>query len=126
MSASSTTMTETLANPHPDEILLLDFLQPMELSQDTLARAIDVPPRRINEIVLVKRSVTADTDLRLARYFGMSEGFFVGLQTDFDLMEQKRHLGATLDRIRPRVQREHSIPRILERRHRHIGRLQLK
>lgn len=103
MSVSSTTTTETLPNPHPGEILLLEFLQPMELSQNALARAIEVPPRRINEIVLGKRSVTADTDLRLARYFGMSEGFFLGLQTDFDLMEQKRHLGDALDRIRPRA-----------------------
>jgi addiction module HigA family antidote len=57
------------------------------LSQNGLARAIGVPPRRINEIVLGKRSITADTDLRLARYFGMSEGFWLGVQADYDLME---------------------------------------
>ena len=79
-----------LPNPHPGEILFEDFLKPMKLSQTALARAIAVPPRRINEIVLGKRSITADTDLRLARYFGMSEGFFIGLQTDYDLMERKR------------------------------------
>ena len=60
-----------------------------------------MPPRRINEIVLGKRAVTADTDLRLARYFGLSEGFFLGLQTDFDLMEQRRKIGARLKAIRP-------------------------
>ena len=58
-----------------------------------MARAIGVPPRRINEIVLGKRSVTADTDLRLARYLGMSDGFFIRLQADFELMEQKRKIG---------------------------------
>ncbi|MBP1843811.1 addiction module HigA family antidote [Rhizobium petrolearium] len=71
----------------------------MELSQNGLARAIDVPPRRINEIVLGKRAITADTDLRLARYFGISEGFFLGLQADYDLMQRRRELG----RIRPRA-----------------------
>ncbi len=63
---------------HPGEILLEEFLKPMELSQTALARAVGVPPRRINEIVLGKRAVTADTDLRMARYFGLSEGFFCG------------------------------------------------
>ena len=71
----SSTTTELLPNPHPGEILLEEFLKPMGLSQTALANAIGVPPRRINEIVLGKRTVTADTDLRLARYFGVSEGF---------------------------------------------------
>jgi addiction module HigA family antidote len=62
-----------------------------------------VPPRRINEIVLGKRAITADTDLRLARYFGMSEGFFIGLQTDYELMERKRTIGEKLEAIRPRA-----------------------
>ena len=66
-----------LPNPHPGEILAEEFLKPMDLSQTALAREVGVPPRRINEIVLGKRAVTADTDLRLARYFGMSEGFFL-------------------------------------------------
>ena len=70
------------SNPHPGEILLQEFLKPTGLSQTALANAIGVPPRRIHEIVLGKRTVTADTDLRLARYFGVSEGFFLGLQTD--------------------------------------------
>ena len=62
-----------------------------------------MPPRRINELVLGKRAVSADTDLRLARYFGLSEGFFLGLQKDFDLMERKRALGPALARIKPRA-----------------------
>jgi antitoxin HigA-1 len=85
------------------EILLEEFLKPMELSQNALARAVSVPPRRINEIVLGKRSVTADTDLRLTRYFGLSEGFFLRLQMDYDLREQKRALGKMLEEIRPRA-----------------------
>lgn len=92
-----------LHNPHTGEILLEEFLKPLGLSQSALARAVGVPPRRINEIVLGKRAVTADTDLRLARYFGMSEGFFLRLQADYDLEEQKRKLGTALDRIVPRA-----------------------
>ncbi len=105
MSKSSTTMTELqlLPNPHPGEILLEDFLKPMGLSQNALARAVHVPPRRINEIVLGKRDVTADTDLRLARYFGMSEGFFLGLQAEFDLMQRRRQIEADLSTIKPRA-----------------------
>jgi addiction module HigA family antidote len=74
----------------------------MGLSQNGLARAIGVPPRRINEIVLGKRSITADTDLRLARYFGLSDGFWLGLQADHDLMERRRKIAAELARIAPR------------------------
>ena len=99
----SSITTELLPNPHPGEILMEEFLKPMNLSQTALARAIAVPPRRINEIVLGKRAVTADTDLRLARYFGMSEGFFMGLQTDYELMERKRAIGDKLKTIRPRA-----------------------
>jgi addiction module HigA family antidote len=87
----------------PGEILLEEFLKPMELSQNALARAIRVPPRRINEIVLGQRAVTADTDLRLARYFGMSEGFFLDLQTDYDLRAKKREIGSDLASIRPKA-----------------------
>jgi addiction module HigA family antidote len=92
-----------LANPHPGEILLEEFLKPMGLSQNALARAVHVPPRRINEIVLGKRDVTADTDLRLARYFGLSEGFFLGLQADYDLMQRRREIERDLKTIRPRA-----------------------
>ena len=95
-------MAERLRNPHPGEILLEEFLKPMGLSQTRLARSIGVPPRRINEIVLGKRRVTADTDLRLARFFGMSEGLWLGLQADFDLMETLRRLARRLEReVRP-------------------------
>ncbi|QEE44566.1 HigA family addiction module antidote protein [Rhizobium sp. WL3] len=103
MSGSSTTMTDLLPNPHPGEILLEDFLKPMGLSQNALARAVNVPPRRINEIVLSKRSLTADTDLRLSRYFGVSEGFFLGLQSDYDLMQRRREIKDDLKRIEPRA-----------------------
>jgi addiction module HigA family antidote len=105
MSKSSTTTDEDvvfLYNPHAGDILLEEFLKPMGLSQNALARAINVPPRRINEIVLGKRAVTADTDLRLARYFGLSEGFFLRLQNHYELMERKRALGAELEKITPR------------------------
>lgn len=103
MSKSSTIATELLENPHPGEILLEDFLKPMEMSQNALARAVHVPPRRINEIVLGKRTVTADTDLRLARYFGISEGFFLGLQADYDLMERRREIADDLAGIEPKA-----------------------
>ena len=102
MSKSSTT-TDEVPNPMPGEILLLEFIEPMGLTQNGLARAIGVPPRRINEIVLGKRAITADMDLRLARYFGISEDFFMGLQTDYELMERKRALGNALSAIRPRA-----------------------
>ncbi len=104
MSKSSTiTAEDLLPNPHPGEILLEDFLKPMNLSQNALARAIHVPPRRINEIVHGRRDVTADTDLRLARYFGLSEGFFLGLQGDYDLMQRRREIEPDLRTIRPRA-----------------------
>jgi addiction module HigA family antidote len=103
--SKSSTTTNLLTNPHPGEILLEDFLKPMKMSQTALAKSIGVPPRRINEIVLGKRAVTADTDLRLARYFGMSEGVFMGLQTDYELMERKRQIGETLKKIKPKERR---------------------
>lgn len=96
------TMTDELLNPHPGEILPEEFLKPMGLSQNALARAVHVPPRRINEIVLGKRAMTADTDLRLARYFGLSEGFFLGLQTDYDLTRRGREIAGELSAIAPR------------------------
>ena len=102
MKSKSSTTTE-LTNPHAGEILLEEFLRPLGMSQTALARAIGVPPRRINEIVLGKRAVTADTDLRLTHYFRLSEGFFLGLQTDYDLMQQRRKLGDKLKAIRPRA-----------------------
>ena len=87
-----------LANFHPGEIQLEEFLIPMEISQNRLAHDIGVPPCRINEIVHGKRAVTADTVLRLARYFGTSEAFWMGLQSDFDLEEAREKLGDRLER----------------------------
>jgi addiction module HigA family antidote len=84
----TTLPSRQIPNPTPGELLLLEFIEPMGLTQNGLARAISVPPRRINEIVLGKRSITADTDLRLARYFGVSEGFWLGLQADHDLLRR--------------------------------------
>ena len=97
------TEVEFLPNPTPGEILLEEFIKPLALSQSALARALGVSPRRINEIVLGKRAVTADTDLRLARYFGLSDGFFLGLQADHDLMQRRRELGPALVAIAPRA-----------------------
>jgi len=81
---------------HPGEVLLEEFLKPMSLSQNRLALDISVPPRRINEIVLGKRSITADTALRLARYFGNSPQFWLGLQADFDLDVAAEEMGERL------------------------------
>ena len=78
-------LEDKLAPVHPGEILLEEFLKPMDLSQNQLALAIRVPARRINEIVHGKRRITADTALRLARYFDMSPQFWLGLQMDYDL-----------------------------------------
>ncbi len=99
----SSTTTDQIPNPTPGEMLLLDFIKPMGLSQTGLAKAINVPPRRINEIVLGKRAVTADTDLRLARYFGLSDGFWMGVQADYELMERRRAIGTELESIRPHL-----------------------
>lgn len=84
---------------HPGEILLEEFLKPLGLSQYRLAADVSVPARRINEIVLGKRAVSADTALRLARYFGMSDGFWMNLQARYDLEVEK-------DRLADRLQRE--------------------
>ena len=97
-------MSTMLDNVHPGEVLLEEFLTPMGLSQNRLSRDIGVPPRRINEIVHGKRAVTADTALRLARYFETSEGFWMGLQADYDLEEARKRLGDQLERdVRPRA-----------------------
>ena len=87
-----------LAPIHPGEVLMADFLEPLGLSQYRLAHDISVPPRRINEIVHGKRGITADTALRLARYFGTTERFWLNLQARFDLEEQRDLLGARLEK----------------------------
>jgi addiction module HigA family antidote len=83
-------MPRLLKNPHPGEILKEEFLVELGLSQNALAQAIDVPSNRINEIVRCRRSVTADTDLRLCRFFGLSEGYWLHLQNLYNLMEVRR------------------------------------
>jgi addiction module HigA family antidote len=82
---------------HPGEILLEEYLKPLGISQYRLAKEISVPPRRINEIVHGKRSITADTALRLARYFGTSERFWLNLQTHYDLEVEKDRLADRLE-----------------------------
>jgi len=93
-------MAKKLPNIHPGEILLEEFLEPLKVSQNALARAVGVPPRRINEIVLGKRAVTADTAVRLARAFGTSEQFWMGLQADYDLEEARSAAADDLRTIR--------------------------
>jgi antitoxin HigA-1 len=91
----------TIAPIHPGEVLLEDFLTPLDVTQHHLAVSIGVPPRRINEIVHGKRRISADTALRLARYFGTTDRFWLNLQTRYDLEIEKDHLGATLEQIHP-------------------------
>jgi addiction module HigA family antidote len=90
---------KALPNIHPGEVLLEEFLTPFGISQNALARATKVPPRRINEIVLGKRSVSADTAVRLAAALGTSKRFWLGLQSDYDLEEAHRALGNKVARI---------------------------
>lgn len=95
-------MTNKLSPVHPGEVLLEEFIKPMNLSQNRLAIDIGVDARRINEIVLGKRSISADTALRLARFFGNSPQFWLGLQTQYDLDVAEDLLGKRLDReVRP-------------------------
>ena len=88
-----------LPNIHPGEVLLEEFLTPLGISQNALARAASVPPRRINEIVLGKRGISADTAVRLAVALGTSERFWLGLQTDFDLEQARRVLGKKIGQL---------------------------
>ncbi len=86
---------------HPGEVLMEEFLEPLEVTQHRLAVSIGVPPRRINEIVHGKRRVSADTALRLGRFFGTTDRFWLNLQTRFDLEVEKSNLGSKLDEIQP-------------------------
>jgi len=90
-------------NPTPGDVLMEEFLRPISMSQSALAGVIGVSPRRVNEIVLRKRAVTADTDLRLARYWGMTPGGWMRLQIDHELRRRRRELGDRLEQIRPRA-----------------------
>ena len=94
-------MPREVPYPHPGEILLEEFLKPMGITQYRLAKEIGVPQRRIGEIVAGLRAVTIDTDLRLSRFFGTSDGFWVGLQTDYDTVKAKDALADVLARIHP-------------------------
>jgi addiction module HigA family antidote len=94
--------TDTIMSPvHPGEILQEEFLRPLAVSQYQLAKEIGVPARRINEIVHGQRRISADTALRLARFFGTSERFWINLQSRYDLEVEKDRLGDALDGIRP-------------------------
>jgi antitoxin HigA-1 len=91
-----------LSFPHPGTLLREEFLDPMGLSAYRLAKEIDVPLTRISAILNERRSITADTGLRLDRYFGLTEGYWLNLQHDYDLRAAKRALGSRLHKIRPR------------------------
>ncbi|MCL2644114.1 MAG: HigA family addiction module antitoxin [Betaproteobacteria bacterium] len=97
-------MPREIPYPHPGEILLEEFLKPLGISQYRLAKEIGVPQRRIGEIVAGKRAVTVDTGLRLSAFFGMSDGFWSGLQTDYDTARAREVLSETLARITRYVQ----------------------
>ena len=90
---------DTLNNIHPGKILLEEFLIPMQISQNKLANAIGVPPRRINEIVLGKRTITADTALRLAKAFGNSVQFWMGLQDEYEVREARLAIADQLEKV---------------------------
>jgi addiction module HigA family antidote len=94
--------TDSIMDPiHPGEVLMLEYLQPLRVTQHRLAVAIGVPPRRINEIVHGKRRITTNTALRLARYFGTSERFWLNLQDRYDIEVERDRLGPALDEIQP-------------------------
>lgn len=97
------TTAPAMAPIHPGEILMLEYIEPLGVTQHRVAVAIRVPPRRINEIVHGKRGITADTALRLARYFGTSERFWLNLQSRYEIEVERDRLGGTLDQIEPLV-----------------------
>lgn len=104
MSRSRTiTNPDWLHNPHAGEMLASEFMEPLGLDAAQLAQAIGARPAQVEDVVLGAKPIDAELDLRLARYFGMSEGFFLGLQTDYELLEAKRALNGELDRIVPRA-----------------------
>ncbi len=94
-------MAELLKNPHPGEILKYEFLEEIGMSQNALADALGVPRNRIHAIVKGERDITADTDLRLCKFFRLSEGYFLRLQNAFDTLEAKRKIAAIILRITP-------------------------
>ena len=94
-------MTKLIKDPHPGEILNEDFLKPLGISQNSLAQAIGVPANRINHIIRGLRDISADTDLRLARYFKLSDGYWLRLQNAYDLLEAHREANKEINRIKP-------------------------
>jgi addiction module HigA family antidote len=99
----TTTDPDWLHNSHAGEMLVLEFMEPLALTTDALAASLDMDAARLAAVIAGSRRMDADLDLRLARYFGMSEGFFMGLQDDYELLEAKRALSGELDRIVPRA-----------------------
>lgn len=99
----TTTDPEWLHNSHAGELLSCEFMEPLGLTEEALASALAVAPARLRDVIAGTRPVDAELDLRFARYFRMSEGFFVGLQDDYELLEAKRALNGELDRIVPRA-----------------------
>jgi len=87
--------------PTIGEVLALEFLEPMNISQNALAKALGIPQNRLSDIINGKRGVSADTDLRLCRYFGLTDGYFTGLQMDFERIAAKRKLQKELKKIKP-------------------------
>jgi addiction module HigA family antidote len=98
-----------LKNSHPGDILREEFLLPLNMSQNALADAIGVPRNRVHAVIKGTRDISADTDLRLCRFFGLSDGYFLRLQNTFDVMEAKRKLGTKINRIKPYKELE-SVP----------------
>jgi antitoxin HigA-1 len=94
-------MVEYFEIPHIGEVLLEEFMQPLELSQNALAKALGVPSNRINAIIRGQRSITADTDLRLTRYFGLTKGYFLRMQSNFELIASERKIQNDLSNIIP-------------------------
>lgn len=104
MSKSPTTIDpDWLHNSHAGEMLVLEFMEPLGLSVEALVGVIEVDGARLQDVIDGARPMDAELDLRLARYFGMSEGFFLGVQSDYELLEAKRALNGELDRILPRA-----------------------
>ena len=101
--SSPTTESEWLHNPHAGELLVSEFMEPLGLDCPALASAIAVNPSRLQAVIDGSVAVDAELDLRLGRYFRMSEGFFLGLQDDYEIREAKRSLNGDLDRIIPRA-----------------------
>jgi antitoxin HigA-1 len=96
-------MPSKLSFPHPGTLLKEEFLEPLGITAYRLAKDIGVPATRIGEILACRRSVTAETGLLLDRYFGLSEGYWLGLQHDYDLRQARRSLGSRLDAVQPRT-----------------------